>query len=240
MGRDTSQLKTTWITKEWLDRDGWTDEELKKNPYMMGVYGYQDGIGSFGIMENGTAFFGRADRGGRIIIDGFNATIYGGANGILLDPTIGDPMWNNMRITFVDLTHSVEEAADVDGVVQGFDGKYFGQSDVYGAASGRRENDFPWWYRFVWEHAWVVREGLEPPNVAVARGRTLTPNDYVRINYWDPTVPQPVFTYGIGNTMRELPYDPNNVPNNPNYTDIVHVKPDYLDYPSPSEAPGFT
>jgi hypothetical protein len=73
---------------------------------MTGIFGYQCGYASFGILENGTAFFGRADRGGRIIIDGYNATIYGGANGSLGSPEIGDDMWNNMRLTFVDLTHA--------------------------------------------------------------------------------------------------------------------------------------
>lgn len=82
------------------------EQELNTYPYMTGIFGYQCGYASFGILENGTAFFGRKDRGGRIIIDGYNATIYGGANGELSSPEIGDPMWNNMRLTFVDLTHA--------------------------------------------------------------------------------------------------------------------------------------
>lgn len=80
-------------------------EELEDYPLMTGLFGYQCGVASFGLLENGTAFFGRADRGGRIIIDGYNATIYGGANGVLSSPAIGDPMWNSMRLSLVDLTH---------------------------------------------------------------------------------------------------------------------------------------
>lgn len=80
-------------------------EELEQYPLMTGLFGYQCGVASFGLLENGTAFFGRADRGGRIIIDGYNATIYGGANGQLNSPGIGDPMWNSMRLSMVDLTH---------------------------------------------------------------------------------------------------------------------------------------
>lgn len=96
-----------------LAQVGMTQEELKSFPYMTGLFGYQDGWSSFGLLENGTAFFGRADRGGRIIIDGYNATIYGGANGVFGSPKIGDPMWNCMRLTMVDLSHSVSgDASD--------------------------------------------------------------------------------------------------------------------------------
>lgn len=95
-----------------LAQVGATKEELAAYPYMTGLFGYQDGYSSFGLLENGTAFFGRADRGGRIIIDGYNATIYGGANGVFSSPKIGDPMWNNMRITLVDLSHATSKATN--------------------------------------------------------------------------------------------------------------------------------
>lgn len=81
-------------------------EALKHMPYMTGVFGYQDGVQSFALLENGTGYFGRADRGGRIVFDGANATIYGGGNGKMSNPTIGDSMWNTMRLTLVDLTHA--------------------------------------------------------------------------------------------------------------------------------------
>lgn len=76
----------------------------EENPYMAGVYGYQMGVPSFGLMENGTAFFGRADGGCQIVIDGSNGVIYGGGNGYLTSPSIKDPMWNAMRISLVDNT----------------------------------------------------------------------------------------------------------------------------------------
>jgi hypothetical protein len=190
MGIDKSQLKfgraaTDSGSSDYTDlRQGFSRDIVAQNKYMTGIYGYQKGYASFGIMENGTAFFGRADRGGRIIIDGYNATIYGGANGMLEDPTIGDPMWNCMRLTFVDLTHSTSAgynpgdqydttrynnvvnpngsaglpnnivATEVDGVKQGFDGKFFGMGDFKSNAAfadanfntGRATDDFPWWY----------------------------------------------------------------------------------------------
>lgn len=134
-------------------------QELENNPFMTGLFGYQQGMSSFGILENGTAFFGRADRGGRIIIDGCNGTIYGGANGELGTPEIGDPMWNTMRLNLVDLTHSVG-ATGVQGVESGFDGAYFGKNSPteYGADAG----DMPAWFRFVWEHAYIKEQNETP------------------------------------------------------------------------------
>lgn len=78
----------------------------KNNPWMAGVYGYQQGIVSFGLMENGTAFFGRKDGGAQIVIDGSNGTIYGGGNGFMESPSVTTPMWNCMRITLTDLTRN--------------------------------------------------------------------------------------------------------------------------------------
>lgn len=155
MGRDRSQKKEDYLAlMKGLNKNdpNWTftQQDLEEHPYMAGLFGYQDGVSSFAILENGTAFFGRADRGGRIIIDGSNATIYGGGNGLLGSPEIGDPMWNCMRLTLVDLTHSVSpETGRVNGywsnvdedkctvntipikgangaqVTQGFNGAYF-------------------------------------------------------------------------------------------------------------------
>jgi len=80
MGLDKSQLKTG-RRENAGNRQGYSADSYEKTKYMVGLYGYQEGYASFGLMENGTAFFGRADRGGRIIIDGYNAVIYGGGNG---------------------------------------------------------------------------------------------------------------------------------------------------------------
>lgn len=43
----------------------------------VGLYGYQKGVNTFGLLENGTAYFG-AEGKGRIQIDGQNSLIYGG------------------------------------------------------------------------------------------------------------------------------------------------------------------
>lgn len=112
MGADAS-LKREDITGDSFAHD---EEANKHMPYLTGLFGYQDGVQSFALLENGTAFFGRADRGGRIVIDGTNATIYGGGNGMFESPTIGDPMWNSMRLTLSDLTHAVSpETGHVTG-----------------------------------------------------------------------------------------------------------------------------
>lgn len=101
MGIDTSQVKPG----ENANYAKFPEEELDKNKYMVGLYGYQDGVSSFGIMENGTAFFGRADRGGKIIIDGYNAQIYGGMRDKDSNSLGGDrdmDMTNRMRLSFID------------------------------------------------------------------------------------------------------------------------------------------
>jgi hypothetical protein len=43
----------------------------------IGLYGYEKGVNTFGLKEDGTAFFGAYDNG-RISIDGTSSTIYGG------------------------------------------------------------------------------------------------------------------------------------------------------------------
>lgn len=100
MGIDSSQSKNNSTNYAKFPTD-----EVNKNEYMTGLYGYQDGVISFGIMENGTAFFGRADRGGRIVIDGYNAQIYGGLAGEATNDIDGSrdmDMTNRMRLSFID------------------------------------------------------------------------------------------------------------------------------------------
>lgn len=106
MGIDTSQ------TKEGMDSANYAKqpkEETDKTKYMTGLYGYQDGIISFGIMENGTAFFGRADRGGRIVIDGYNAQIYGGFAGEDIEGSRDMDMTNRMRLSFIDFEEIAQD-----------------------------------------------------------------------------------------------------------------------------------
>lgn len=59
----------------------------------IGLYGYQNGITTFGLMQDGSAFFG-ASTSGRINIDGTKANIYGGLteNGA-----------NSMKLTLSDM-----------------------------------------------------------------------------------------------------------------------------------------
>lgn len=60
----------------------------------IGLYGYQKGVNTFGLMEDGTAFFGAKSGGGQIIINGKSGHIEGGGGG---DSPIG------MTIVFADL-----------------------------------------------------------------------------------------------------------------------------------------
>ena len=161
-------------------------------PYLTGIFGYQDGVQSFALMENGTAYFGRADRGGRIIIDGANATIYGGANGQMGSPSIDDDMWNSMRLTLCDLTHKVsaegqnvsgywtnsKDAYDPDnqnnnipiytGIKNGDHG--FMTQGMDGRYFGYNNSDaeasmksqLPYWYGLIWQNAYIKPNGLKP------------------------------------------------------------------------------
>lgn len=47
----------------------------------VGLYGYQEGVNTFGLMEDGTAFFGASSGGGRIKINGKSGSIKGGGGG---------------------------------------------------------------------------------------------------------------------------------------------------------------
>lgn len=207
-----------------LSQAGADEDEQQTYPYMTGLFGYQAGVSSFGLLENGTAFFGRADRGGRIIIDGYNATIYGGANGVLSSPKIGDEMWNNMRITLVDLSHATSDIEDwdgegvmirdddieivdeegnstsketdtdkpvytsVQGVSQGFSGKYFGDDSI-------SDNDdpyetkrmLPWWYAQTWYSAYIKPKGQIPyfliPEMAAMHDKEYEPKGKSGVSY---------------------------------------------------------
>lgn len=47
----------------------------------IGLYGYQSGVNTFGLTEDGKAFFGAKSGGGQIVIDGTSAIISGGNGG---------------------------------------------------------------------------------------------------------------------------------------------------------------
>ena len=65
----------------------------------IGLYGYQAGVNTFGLMENGIAYFGAKSGGGQIVIDGTSARIYGGGN----QAQQGGDASNGMTITLADL-----------------------------------------------------------------------------------------------------------------------------------------
>lgn len=165
-------------------------EEIRKShPYLTGLFGYQEGIQSFGLMENGTAYFGRADRGGRIIIDGSNATLYGGANGLFTSPSINDPMWNTARISLVDLNHAnngdlwelqvdiakkeddetgEEETKQtpVGSSIRGVNGstlKLNFDAKYFGYSKDQEAGiKIPEWYQKIWRNAYLVKDGEKP------------------------------------------------------------------------------
>lgn len=138
-------------------------EDVFTYPYMTGLFGYQEGVASFGLLENGTAFFGRADRGARIIIDGNNAVIYGGINGEFTDPEIGDPMWNGMRLTLADLTGATG-APEVGGHMLGYSNAYYGdpgQKDTWDPYNTITK--MPQWYKWTWQGAYFHVKKQTPP-----------------------------------------------------------------------------
>lgn len=66
----------------------------KNGKAQIGLYGYQKGVNTFGLIEDGTAFFGAKSGGGQIIVNGKSGRIEGGGGG---DSATG------MTITFADL-----------------------------------------------------------------------------------------------------------------------------------------
>lgn len=62
----------------------------------IGLYGYRNGVNTYGLMADGTAFFGAKSGGGQIVINGTSAMITGG------DATASALAANGMRLTFAD------------------------------------------------------------------------------------------------------------------------------------------
>lgn len=69
----------------------------------IGLYGFKQGLNTFGLMDNGRAFFGAKHGGGQIIIDGRFAVIAGGDVGISNTGKI-TPAANGMYIQLADST----------------------------------------------------------------------------------------------------------------------------------------
>lgn len=74
----------------------------------IGLYGYQKGVNTFGLMEDGIAYFGAKSGGGQIIIDGKEAHIYGGGQNPAGSgkPTVGGDAANGMSIYLANLNPS--------------------------------------------------------------------------------------------------------------------------------------
>lgn len=111
----------------------------------VGLYGYQAGVNTFGLMEDGTAFFGASSGGGRIEINGKSGSIIGGGGG------------NNstgMTINFANLNPGKKTTAikigggvfevTYDGALKAtsatIEGQIFAQSGKIGCTS-RNSND---------------------------------------------------------------------------------------------------
>lgn len=195
------------ITKEWANtafgtNKNWDERQVnygeyagifeQQSKYMAGLYGYQKGVCSFGLMENGVAFFGRANGGAQIVLDGSNGVIMGGGNGFARSGSIDDPMWNSMRLNLVDLTHNghhefVKAADDLKDpppatsvyvpTGHGEDGEnnkstplrldytsYFRNptGDTLYDAKDTHRLKLPSWYMESWRHATVKRTGGLP------------------------------------------------------------------------------
>lgn len=71
----------------------------------IGLYGYKSGVNTFGLMEDGIAYFGAKSGGGQIMIDGTTAEIYGGGNypAGSGQQQVGGDAPNGMTITLADL-----------------------------------------------------------------------------------------------------------------------------------------
>lgn len=67
----------------------------------IGLYGYQEGVNTFGLMEDGTAFFGAKSDGGQIYIDGKWAVISGGDVKVNKNGKI-EPATNGMYLHLAD------------------------------------------------------------------------------------------------------------------------------------------
>ena len=94
-----------------------------KGQQLIGLYGYQAGINTFGLLQNGKAFFGAATGGGRIEIDGTSGTIYGGGDGT----NVGGNAANGMTIALANLNPANPDKATAIKIGAGvFEVKYNG------------------------------------------------------------------------------------------------------------------
>lgn len=67
----------------------------------IGLYGYQNGVNTFGLMQDGRAYFGAKSGGGQIVIDGRHGTISGG-DVLVSDAGSITPAANGMYLVLAD------------------------------------------------------------------------------------------------------------------------------------------
>lgn len=111
----------------------------------VGLYGYQEGVNTFGLMEDGIAFFGASSGGGRIEINGKSGSIIGGGGGnSSTGMTINFANFNpGKKTTAIKIGGGVFEVT-YDGALKAtsatIEGQIFAQSGKIGCTS-RNSND---------------------------------------------------------------------------------------------------
>lgn len=111
------------------------DPDVSENK--TGLYGYQSGINTFGLMEDGKAFFGAKSGGGQIVVDGRYAIIYGGD--VKINESSGNritPAANGMYLVLADRNYK-----PTDPPVEDEDGEAdFSKTKAIGIGYGTHEN----------------------------------------------------------------------------------------------------
>lgn len=68
----------------------------------IGLYGYQNGVSTFGLMQDGKAYFGAKAGGGQIVVDGRHALILGGDVSVYENTGVIMPGANGMYLRLAD------------------------------------------------------------------------------------------------------------------------------------------
>lgn len=96
----------------------------------IGLYGYNHGLNTFGLMQDGKAYFGAKSGGGQIVIDGTTATIYGGGN----SAAQGGNADNGMTIYLANLGNKAPDKTSAIKIAAGkFEVTYDGVMKATGA-----------------------------------------------------------------------------------------------------------
>lgn len=78
-----------------------------------GVFGFQHGLNTYGLRDDGTAFFGAAAGGGQIVLDGRYAIIHGGD--VTVNSGKPNPATNGMYIVLADRNNGPDSDQQVKG-----------------------------------------------------------------------------------------------------------------------------